>query len=86
MVDTLSKDAKRKLKTPTPFFGKREDLRKFLQEIKIYLMANSDAYPDDLDKTRSSSSYPTRAKAMLILGRKNSLIQPNRPPHKPRQL
>ena len=50
MVDTPKKDAKRKVKTPTPFSEKREDLRKFLQEIKIYLMANSDAYPDDLDK------------------------------------
>jgi hypothetical protein len=26
----LSKDTKKKLKTPTPFSGKREDLRKFL--------------------------------------------------------
>ena len=63
MVDTPSKDAKRKLKTPTPFSGKREDLRKFLQEIKIYLMANSDAYPDDLDKILFVLSYMSEGDA-----------------------
>lgn len=48
---------KKKLKTPTPFSGKREDLRKFLQEIKIYLLANGDAYPTDLDKVLFVLSY-----------------------------
>ena len=41
---------KKKLKTPTPFSGKREDLQKFLQEVKIYLLANSGIYTSDLDK------------------------------------
>ena len=57
MVDTPNKDAKRKLKTPIPFSGKREDLRKFLQEIKIYLMANGDSYPNNLDKILFVLSY-----------------------------
>ena len=42
MVDSSSNSAaaniRKKLKTPTPFSGKRDDLRKFLQEIKIYLL------------------------------------------------
>ena len=63
MVDTPKKDAKRKLKTPTPFSGKREDLWKFLQEIKIYLMLNSDSYPDDLDKILFVLSYMSEGDA-----------------------
>jgi hypothetical protein len=47
----------KKLKTPTPYSGKREDLRKFLQEVKIYLLANADAYPNDLDKVLFVLSY-----------------------------
>ena len=47
---TASTHIKKKLKTPTPLSGKREDFWKFLQEIKIYLLANGDAYPTDLDK------------------------------------
>ena len=31
----VEKETKKKLKTPTPFSGKREDLCKFLQEVKI---------------------------------------------------
>ena len=54
---TVSSNIKKKLKTPTPFSGKREDLRKFLQEIKIYLLANGDAYPNDLDKVLFVLSY-----------------------------
>ena len=47
---TASAHIKKKLKTPTPFSGKSEDLQKFLQEIKIYLLVNGNAYPTDLDK------------------------------------
>ena len=54
---TASAHIKKKLKTPTPFSGKREDLWKFLQEIKIYLLANGDAYPTDLDKVLFVLSY-----------------------------
>jgi hypothetical protein len=54
---------KKKLKTPTPFSGKRDDLRKFLQEIKIYLLANADAYPGDLDKILFVLSYMSEGDA-----------------------
>jgi hypothetical protein len=57
MVDTVAKESKKKLNTPTPFTGKREDLRKFLQEVKIYLLANKDVYPTDLDKVLFVISY-----------------------------
>ena len=60
MVDTPNKDMKWKLKTPTPFSGKREDLRKFLQEIKIYLMANSDAYLDEILGRKNFLIQPNR--------------------------
>jgi hypothetical protein len=56
-ASTASANIRKKLKTPTPFSGKREDLRKFLQEIKIYLLANGDAYPTDLDKVLFVLSY-----------------------------
>jgi Ty3 transposon capsid-like protein/Zinc knuckle len=54
---------KKKLKPPTPYSGKREDLRKFLQEIKIYLLANADAYPNDLDKILFVLSYMSEGDA-----------------------
>jgi hypothetical protein len=59
----LSKDTKKKLKTPTPFSGKREDLRKFLQETKIYLLANRNAYPTDEDKIFFVLSYMSEGDA-----------------------
>ena len=52
-----SATTKKKLRPPTPFSGKREDLRKFLQEIKIFLLGNADAYPSDLDKILFVLSY-----------------------------
>ena len=54
---------KKKLKTPTPFSGKREDLRKFLQEVKIYLLANSGIHTSDLDKVLFVLSYMTEGDA-----------------------
>ena len=54
---------KKKLKTPTPFSGKREDLRKFLQEDKIYLLVNSGIYTSDLDKILFVLSYMTEGDA-----------------------
>ena len=55
--ETLSKETKKKLKTPTPYSGKREDLRKFLQEIKIYLLGNEGLYLSDQDKILFMLSY-----------------------------
>ena len=54
---------KKKLKTPTPFSGKREDLWKFLQEVKIYFLANSGIYTSDLDKVLFVLSYMTKGDA-----------------------
>jgi hypothetical protein len=53
----------KKLKTPTPFSGKREDLQKFLQEVKIYLLANEDTYPNDMDKILFILSYMSEGDA-----------------------
>ena len=54
---------KKKLKMPTPFSGKREDLQNFLQEVKICLMANSGVYTSDLDKVLFVLSYMTEGDA-----------------------
>ena len=54
---------KKKLKTPTPFSGKREDLRKFLQKVKIYLLVNSGIYTSNLDKVLFVLSYMTEGDA-----------------------
>ena len=54
---------KKKLKMPTPFSGKREDLQKFLQEVKIYLLVNSGIYTSDLDKVLFVLSYMTKGDA-----------------------
>ena len=54
---------KKKLKMPTPFSGKREDLQKFLQEVKIYLLANSGIYTSNLDKVLFVLSYMTEGDA-----------------------
>ena len=54
---------KKKLKMLTPFSGKREDLQKFLKEVKIYLLANSGIYTSDLDKVLFVLSYMTEGDA-----------------------
>ena len=53
----------KKLKTPTPFSGKREDLRSFLQEVKLYLRGNYQAYPDDEDQILFVLSYMSEGNA-----------------------
>ena len=60
---SASSTVKKKLKTLTPFSRKREDLQKFLQEAKIYLLANADAYPTDLDKILFVLSYMSEGDA-----------------------
>ena len=60
---STSSTIKKKLKTPTPFLGKREDLWKFLQEVKIYLLANADTYLTDLDKILFVLSYMSEGDA-----------------------
>ena len=55
--EPVSSETKKKLKPPTPFSGKREDLRKFLQEVKIYLWGNRSLYPEYTDKILFVISY-----------------------------
>ena len=55
--EPVSSETKKKLKPPTPFSGKREDLQKFLQEVKIYLWGNRSLYPEDTDKILFVISY-----------------------------
>ena len=55
--ETVSSETKKKLKTPTPFSGKCKDLRKFLQEVKIYLWENRSLYLNDEDKILFVISY-----------------------------
>ena len=62
-LTATSATTKKKLRPPTPFSGKREDLRKFLQEIKIFLLGNADAYPTDLDKILFVLSYMSEGDA-----------------------
>ena len=55
--EPVSPETKKKLRPPTPFSGKQEDLRKFLQEVKIYLWGNRSLYPKDNDKILFTISY-----------------------------
>jgi hypothetical protein len=57
MSDGSIHAGRKELKPPAPYSGKREDLRKFLQEIKIYLMANKHIYTKDQDKILFVLSY-----------------------------
>jgi Ty3 transposon capsid-like protein/Zinc knuckle len=60
---SIHSGGKKELKTPTPFSGKRDDLRKFLQEVKIYLMANKHVYSTDQDKVLFVLSYMSEGDA-----------------------
>src|ERR1700678_3842770 len=50
MNDNDSKIKEFKLNLPKPFDGKRENLRKFVQDGELYLMINKKIYDDDLKK------------------------------------
>src|SRR5271168_3230287 len=50
MNDNDSKIKEVKLNPPKPFDGKRENLRKFVQDGELYLMINKKIYDDDLKK------------------------------------
>ena len=60
---SIHSGGKKELKTLTPFSGKRDDLRKFLQEVKIYLMANKHVYSTDQDKVLFVLSYMSEGDA-----------------------
>src|ERR1700734_57325 len=48
---------RKELRPPAPFDGKRENLRTFLQQTNIYIMANKHIYPEDADKILFVLSY-----------------------------
>ena len=50
MNDNDSKIKEVKLNPPKPFDGKKENLRKFVQDGELYLMINKKIYEDDLKK------------------------------------
>ena len=39
-----------KLNQPKPFTGKQEDLKKFLQDMNLYLLVNNKVYDTDVKK------------------------------------
>jgi hypothetical protein len=50
MNDNDSKIKEVKLNPPKPFDGKRENLRKFVQDGELYLMINKKVYDDNIKK------------------------------------
>src|SRR6202522_4105384 len=50
MNDNDSKIKEVKLNPPKPFDGKRENLRKFVQDGELYLMINKKIYDNDIKK------------------------------------
>ena len=54
--DTM-KASEIKLNQPKPFTGKREDLKKFLQDMNLYLMVNSNVYNTDIKKIVFALSF-----------------------------
>ena len=46
-----------KLNQPNPFKGKREDLKKFLQDTNLYLLVNSKVYDTDIKKIMFTLSF-----------------------------
>ena len=46
-----------KLNQPKPFSGKREDLKKFLQDTNLYLLVNKKVYNTDIKKIAFTLSF-----------------------------
>ena len=56
-VDEPKRKGELKLNQLKPFTGKREDLKKFLQDINIYLHVNDKVYNDDIKKISFALSF-----------------------------
>ena len=56
-IDVPEQKAKLKLNQPKPFTGKREDLRKFLQDVRLYLYVNEKIYDNDTKKISFALSF-----------------------------
>jgi hypothetical protein len=51
------------LNQPKPFNGKREDLKKFLQDVKLYLLINQKIYDEDIKKISFALSFMNKGDA-----------------------
>ena len=50
LTEETAKATEIKLNQPKPFTGKREDLKKFLQDTNLYLLVNNKVYDTDVKK------------------------------------
>ena len=57
MIDGTPKPIELKLSPPKAFTGKREDLKKFLQDVKLYLHVNKKIYDNDDKQISFALSY-----------------------------
>ena len=67
-----------KLNLPKDFSGKREDLKKFLQQVNLYMDINANIYHNDMTKIAFILSF--MMKEMPHPGKNNSLKKERRPP------
>jgi hypothetical protein len=56
-VDVPERKGELKLNQPKPFTGKREELKKFLQDVKLYLLVNEKIYDNDVKKISFALSF-----------------------------
>ena len=56
-IDLPERKGELKLNQPKPFTGKREELKKFLQDVKLYLHVNEKIYDTDIKRI----SFPLNA-------------------------
>jgi hypothetical protein len=56
-VDKPDRKGELKLNQPKPFTGKREELKKFLQDVKLYLHVNEKIYDTDIKKISFALSF-----------------------------
>ena len=56
-VDEPDRKGELKLNQPKPFTGKREELKKFLQDVKLYLHVNEKIYDTDIKKISFTLSF-----------------------------
>ena len=57
MKDGTTKPTELKLNQPKPFTGKREELKKFIQDVKLYTFVNGETYNNDIKKISFALSF-----------------------------
>ena len=70
LTEETTKATEIKLNQPKPFTGKREDLKKFLQDTNLYLLVNNKVYNTDIKKIAFALSFMNKG-GMQLLGRSN---------------